>query len=51
MPATAMSTSGFRHGPQEIVREGMRFCYGLIKRRCVIKICLSLTISGNWAHR
>jgi glucosamine--fructose-6-phosphate aminotransferase (isomerizing) len=26
MPATAMSTSGFRHGPQEIVREGMRFC-------------------------
>jgi glutamine---fructose-6-phosphate transaminase (isomerizing) len=26
MPATAMSTSGFRHGPQETVREGMRFC-------------------------
>jgi glutamine---fructose-6-phosphate transaminase (isomerizing) len=26
MPATAMSTSGFRHGPQEIIREGMRFC-------------------------
>jgi glucosamine--fructose-6-phosphate aminotransferase (isomerizing) len=26
MPATAMSTSGFRHGPQEIVREGMRVC-------------------------
>jgi glucosamine--fructose-6-phosphate aminotransferase (isomerizing) len=26
MPATAMSTSGFRHGPQEIVRPGMRFC-------------------------
>jgi glutamine---fructose-6-phosphate transaminase (isomerizing) len=26
MPATAMSTSGFRHGPQEIVRKGMRFC-------------------------
>jgi glucosamine--fructose-6-phosphate aminotransferase (isomerizing) len=26
MPATAMSTSGFRHGPQEIVRRGMRFC-------------------------
>ena len=26
MPATAMSTNGFRHGPQEIVREGMRFC-------------------------
>lgn len=26
MPATGMSTSAFRHGPQEIVREGMRFC-------------------------
>ena len=26
MPATAMSTSGFRHGPQEIIQEGMRFC-------------------------
>jgi glutamine---fructose-6-phosphate transaminase (isomerizing) len=26
VPATAMSTSSFRHGPQEIVREGMRFC-------------------------
>ena len=26
MPATAMSTSGFRHGPQEIVEEGVRFC-------------------------
>jgi glucosamine--fructose-6-phosphate aminotransferase (isomerizing) len=26
MPATSMSTSGFRHGPQEIVIEGMRFC-------------------------
>ena len=26
MPATAMSTSSFRHGPQEIVRRGMRFC-------------------------
>jgi len=26
MPATAMSTSGFRHGPQEIVRKGMRLC-------------------------
>ena len=26
MPATSMSTSGFRHGPQEIVCEGMRFC-------------------------
>jgi glucosamine--fructose-6-phosphate aminotransferase (isomerizing) len=26
MPATSMSTSGFRHGPQEIVREEMRFC-------------------------
>jgi glucosamine--fructose-6-phosphate aminotransferase (isomerizing) len=26
VPATAMSTSSFRHGPQEIVRQGMRFC-------------------------
>jgi glutamine---fructose-6-phosphate transaminase (isomerizing) len=26
MPATAMSTSSFRHGPQEIVKQGMRFC-------------------------
>ena len=26
MPATAMNTSSFRHGPQEIVREGMRVC-------------------------
>jgi len=26
MPATSMSTSGFRHGPQETVIEGMRFC-------------------------
>ena len=26
IPATASSTSSFRHGPQEIVREGMRFC-------------------------
>jgi glutamine---fructose-6-phosphate transaminase (isomerizing) len=26
MPATAMNTSSFRHGPQEIVRQGMRFC-------------------------
>src|SRR2546430_7567902 len=25
MPATAMSTSGFRHGPQEIIQQGMRF--------------------------
>lgn len=25
-PATAMSTSGFRHGPQEIVAPNMRFC-------------------------
>jgi glutamine---fructose-6-phosphate transaminase (isomerizing) len=25
-PATAMSTSGFRHGPQEIVMEGLRVC-------------------------
>ena len=26
MPATSMSSSAFRHGPQEIVRSGMRFC-------------------------
>src|SRR5581483_10974218 len=26
MPATAMSTSGFRHAAQEMVRKGMRFC-------------------------
>ena len=26
LPATAMSASGFRHGPQEIVKQGMRFC-------------------------
>jgi len=25
-PATAMTTSSFRHGPQEIVTPGMRFC-------------------------
>lgn len=25
-PATSMTTSGFRHGPQEIVRKGTRFC-------------------------
>jgi glutamine---fructose-6-phosphate transaminase (isomerizing) len=28
-PATAMTTSGFRHGPQEIVVPGMRFCLWL----------------------
>jgi glutamine---fructose-6-phosphate transaminase (isomerizing) len=28
-PATAMSTGGFRHGPQEIVHRGMRFCLWL----------------------
>jgi glutamine---fructose-6-phosphate transaminase (isomerizing) len=28
-PATAMSTGGFRHGPQEIVHPGMRFCLWL----------------------
>ena len=26
MPANSMSTSGFRHGPQEVVSKGMRFC-------------------------
>jgi len=29
VPATAMSTGGFRHGPQEIVCPGMRFCLWL----------------------
>lgn len=28
-PATAMSTGGFRHGPQEIVQPGLRFCLWL----------------------
>jgi glutamine---fructose-6-phosphate transaminase (isomerizing) len=28
-PATAMSTGGFRHGPQEIVHPDMRFCLWL----------------------
>jgi len=28
-PATAMSTGGFRHGPQEIVNPGLRFCLWL----------------------
>jgi glutamine---fructose-6-phosphate transaminase (isomerizing) len=33
MPATAMSTSGFRHGPQEIVRPGVRFCMWIDQSR------------------
>jgi glucosamine--fructose-6-phosphate aminotransferase (isomerizing) len=33
MPATSMSTSGFRHGPQEIVTEGMRFCLWIDQHR------------------
>ena len=33
MPATAMSTSSFRHGPQEIVRQGMRFCLWIDQSR------------------
>ena len=33
MPATAMSSSGFRHGPQEIVREGIRFCMWIDQTR------------------
>ena len=33
MPATAMTTSGFRHGPQEIVRPGMRFCMWIDQSR------------------
>jgi len=31
--------------------EGCGFVCGLIKRRCVIRIYLWLTISGSWAHR
>ena len=33
MPATAMSTSAFRHGPQEIVRPGVRFCMWIDQSR------------------
>ena len=33
MPATAMSSSNFRHGPQEIVRQGMRFCIWIDQSR------------------
>jgi len=33
MPATAMSTGSFRHGPQEIVRRGMRFCLWIDQSR------------------
>ena len=33
MPATAMSTSGFRHGPQEVVKEGIRFCLWIDQAR------------------
>ena len=33
MPATAISTSNFRHGPQEIVRQGMRFCLWIDQSR------------------
>ena len=33
MPATSMSTSGFRHGPQEIVTEGMRLCLWIDQQR------------------
>lgn len=32
-PATAMNTSGFRHGPQEIVRPGVRFCMWIDQSR------------------
>jgi glucosamine--fructose-6-phosphate aminotransferase (isomerizing) len=32
MPATSMNTSGFRHGPQEIVSKGMRFCMWIDQR-------------------
>lgn len=33
MPATSMSTSGFRHGPQEVVNEGVRFCLWIDQQR------------------
>jgi glucosamine--fructose-6-phosphate aminotransferase (isomerizing) len=33
MPATAMSSSSFRHGPQEIVRQGLRFCMWIDQSR------------------
>jgi glucosamine--fructose-6-phosphate aminotransferase (isomerizing) len=33
VPATAMGTSAFRHGPQEVVREGMRFCLWIDQTR------------------
>jgi glucosamine--fructose-6-phosphate aminotransferase (isomerizing) len=33
MPAASMSTSAFRHGPQEIVYEGMRFCLWIDQQR------------------
>ena len=33
IPATSMSSSGFRHGPQEIVRSGMRFCLWIDPRQ------------------
>ncbi|MCC6446793.1 MAG: SIS domain-containing protein [Armatimonadetes bacterium] len=32
-PATALTTGDFRHGPQEIVREGLRFCIWIDPRR------------------
>lgn len=32
-PATAMSTSGFRHGPQEMVKPGVRFCIWIDQSR------------------
>ena len=33
MPASAMSTSNFRHGPQEVVRQGMCFCLWIDQSR------------------
>jgi glucosamine--fructose-6-phosphate aminotransferase (isomerizing) len=33
MGATAMGTSNFRHGPQEIVQKGMRFCLWIDQTR------------------
>jgi glucosamine--fructose-6-phosphate aminotransferase (isomerizing) len=49
MPATSMSTSGFRHGPQEIVTEGMRFCLWIdqeVMREADLAVAHDLTQLG-----
>jgi glucosamine--fructose-6-phosphate aminotransferase (isomerizing) len=49
MPAAAMSTSGFRHGPQEIVTEGMRFCLWIdqqLMREADLAVASDLTQLG-----